>query len=114
MENVEERLIHILSTLLNEDIKEQLKQNEQLQNNLYIQFVVEVEKEFDIEYPDDMNLCQYFGHRKLNFFSPYRIIRNRLLCYKSLIFNLLWSFIIQCTLPHNWEEEESKGRNPIL
>lgn len=47
-----------------------------------------------------LDLCQYFRHKKLNFFSLLKLIRReRLLSYMSLIFNLLWSFIIQCTVP---------------
>ena len=42
----------------------------------------------EIENGDTLDLCQYLGHKKLNFF----------LSCQSLIFNLLWCLVIKSTM----------------
>lgn len=60
MEEVKEKLIHILEYVLEEiDVRGFLKENDDLSkigfNSLtFVKLVVEIEMEFDVEFPDEM------------------------------------------------------------
>ena len=45
-----------------------------------------------------LDLCQYLGHEKLNFFSPPNKLGDVILSCKSLIFNLLWCLVTKGTV----------------
>ena len=45
-----------------------------------------------------LDICQYLGHKKLNFFSLPHKQGDIILCCKSLVFNLLWCFVPKGTV----------------